>query len=99
MSALNNESNNNNTINTNFTNQVQLDISNNQGRDDTKVTYATCAIFARLCRRIISKDQPRGHRRNMKVLHEHSGLRQHYEAEYFKNVGRQDRFQEQRHIE
>jgi hypothetical protein len=40
MSALNNESNNNNTINTNFTNQVQLDISNNQEGDDPKVTYA-----------------------------------------------------------
>ena len=46
MSALNNESNNNNTINTNFTNQVQLDISNNQGRDDTKVTYA---IMRNIC--------------------------------------------------
>ena len=40
MSALNNESKNNNTINTNFTNQVQLDISNNQEGDDPKVTYA-----------------------------------------------------------
>ena len=40
MSALNNESNYSNTINTNFTNQVQLDISNNQERDDIKVTYA-----------------------------------------------------------
>ena len=46
MSALNNESNYSNTINTNFTNQVQLHISNNQGRDDTKVTYA---IMRNIC--------------------------------------------------